>query len=162
MAAAAAPTSMPQALPSSAMECTQVICMRLAAHSSSRGSVTAGSASSARKTCWAVPPRTAFFSCLAPTTIRLEPKSGASPQFGMIQSFFVTIQVVLYALFRKCQQKYLENFCYYAKKFDFSKGEPSCCSPENRWFSLEYRTILNDPASISIVIWRVQMTSTPP
>jgi hypothetical protein len=92
VAAAAAPTSMPQARPRSAMEATQVHSIPDAMHTAAMGSVMAGSAFSARKTLCARPDARAFRSCLAPTTIRSLLKSGKDPHWGILLSFLVSIQ----------------------------------------------------------------------
>lgn len=92
MAAAAAPTSMPQARPRSAMEETQVNSIPDAIHAAAMGSVMAGSAFSARKTRCARPDERALRSCLAPTTIRSLLKSGKDPHWGILLSFLVSIQ----------------------------------------------------------------------
>ena len=107
MAAAAAPTSMPQARPRSAMEATQVHSIPDAMHTAAMGSVMAGSAFSARKTLCARPDARALRSCFAPTTIRSLLKSGKDPHWGILLSFLVSIQNhIIRGFFKKSTEKF--------------------------------------------------------
>ena len=68
-AAQAAPTEIAQARPSSFMDAVCVTFTPASRQEASSGSVSAGSASSARITSSARPYRSAFFTCLMPTTL---------------------------------------------------------------------------------------------
>ena len=68
-AAQAAPTEIAQARPSSFMDAVCVTFTPASRQEASSGSVSAGSASSARITSSARPSRSAFFTCLMPTTL---------------------------------------------------------------------------------------------
>ena len=114
MAAAAAPTSMPQARPRSSMEGTQVSSIPEAIHAAAMGSVMAGSAFSARKTLRARPDARAFRSCFAPTTIRSLLKSGKDPHWGILLSFLVSIQN---HIIRGFSEKSTEKFVFFQSFF---------------------------------------------
>jgi hypothetical protein len=114
VAAAAAPTSMPQARPRSAMEATQVNSIPDAMHTAAMGSVMAGSAFSARKTLCARPDERALRSCFAPTTIRSLLKSGKDPHWGILLSFLVSIQN---HIIRGFSEKSTENFAFFQSFF---------------------------------------------
>ena len=109
-AAAAAPTSMPQARPRSAMSATQAIWTWFSPHSSANGRVKAGSAFSARYTRTALPARTAFFSCLAPTATCSREISGKSPHSGILPFCFLSIRDYIIRVFRKKSTKLFQNF----------------------------------------------------
>ena len=116
MAAAAAPTSMPQARPKSAMVATQVSSIPMARHAAAMGSVMAGSAFSAKKTLCARPEVMAFRSCLEPTTIRSLRKSGKDPHLGILLSFLVSIQN---HIIRAFSEKSTGNFTFSKSFFRF-------------------------------------------
>ena len=119
MAAAAAPTSMPQARPRSAMEATQVNSIPDAMHTAAMGSVMAGSAFSARKTCCARPETRAFRSCFAPTTIRSWARSGKDPHFGILLFFLVSIQIYIIRTFSEKSTEIFAIFPLFFRLFSW-------------------------------------------
>ena len=112
-AAAAAPTSMPQAAPSSDIVGTQRKGTRRSRHLSSRGWVMAGSAFSARQTNLAWPRSRALRSCFAPTTTLFFFNSAKSPHLGILQSFLVSIQKLIIRRFFKMSTKTFQKFRFF-------------------------------------------------
>ena len=77
------------------------------------GSVIAGSAFWARKTKRAEPFSRAFRSCFAPTTTLEFFSFSKSPHSGIIQSFIVSIQILIIITFFKMSTKICENFRFF-------------------------------------------------
>ena len=88
-----------------------MLCCR---HSSAMGSVMAGSAFCARKTCFARPHNSAFFNCFAPTTTLQQVKSGKLPHFGILLSFLVSIQKHIIRTFSKKSTITLDFFILFS------------------------------------------------
>ena len=79
-----------------------------------------GSAFSARQTNLALPFSRAFRSCFAPTTTLFFFNSAKSPHWGIIHSFFLSIQMIIIRSFSKKSTKTFEKFRF----FPFSSPPP--------------------------------------